>query len=280
MLARIRATLGRFHKSNRYPVTVIAALGLGGFLLDYLWKPISTAGLILLALTASPWLIRVVRVKKGSLAGWEFELGYPSDPMATGERLAEELRENDDQSLGGSGQAEPAGAPENPSAQPPGGDVIATPGSPQTNIHRAVPTAPLHMQYARAYLAEGLVFQELQREFGGTIQREVRVGPYAIDGVVFGPTGPVAVEVKLLSSGKALRNRLVSAATRLMQLGALGGEKFGNLRPLLAIVVERMDEASDHWRRRLREVKSEFPGIDFRVFSLEDLLRKYGIDEG
>jgi hypothetical protein len=64
-----------------------------------------------------------------------------------------------------------------------------------------------------------------------------------------------------------------------MQVSTLGGERFANLRPLLAVVVERMDDASDNWRRRLREVQSEFPSIDFRIFSLEELFSKYGMHD-
>ena len=75
MFDRLKGSLSAFHQSHRYPVVIIASLGFGGFLLDYLWRPISTAGLILLGLTATPRLIKVVRVKKGTLAGWEIELG-------------------------------------------------------------------------------------------------------------------------------------------------------------------------------------------------------------
>lgn len=219
MFRRIWAALAAFHKSHRYPIAVIASLGLGGFLLDYFWRPISTAGLILLGLAASPWLIKVVRVRKGTVAAWEFELGYPSAPLETGERLAAELREGADDTAHEqiSDIAEQVAE-----AETQGGQLDPEP-APATAQEDDKPTLldNRRAQVARAYLAEGLVFQELQREFGGTVQKEVRIGPYAIDGIVFGPSGPVAVEVKILSSGKALRNRIVDAAARLLQVSLL-----------------------------------------------------------
>lgn len=276
MIRLIGASLAGFHRSHRYPIAVIATLGFGGFLLDYLWKPVSTAGLILLAMTASPWIIRVIRVKKGSLAGWEFELGYPSEPGETGERLAEELRQDEGEPAA---QSDSDVTTTEPNFAEPGTNAESIEASDNTHRseHRENTTDNRRSQVARVYMAEGLVFQELQREFGGTVQREVRIGPYAVDGIVFGPSGPVAVEVKLVSTGKAIKNRLVEAGARLLHLSLLGGEKYSNIRPLLAVVVEGMDAASDNWRRRLREFKSEFPRIDVRTFSLDELLNKYGI---
>jgi hypothetical protein len=271
MFGRAKLALTNFHKSHQYPVAVVATLGLVGFLLDYFWKPVSTAGLILLGLAVSPWLLKVIKVKKGTVAGWEFELAQPSAPAETGERLAEEIR-ND--------EADPPEqiAPEIiENATPNEGDAHPQ-DAPVTNVPSPSGTFRSEL-VAQAYLAEGLVFQELQREFGGTVQREVRVGPYAVDGIVFGPSGPVAVEVKLVSPKSVGRARLIDAGARLLQLSSLGGEKYGNLRPLLAIVVRDDDGPSEHWRRRIREFRTEFSRIDTRVFKLEELLQKYGITE-
>lgn len=271
MFGRAKLAFTNFHKSHQYPVAVVATLGLVGFLLDYFWKPVSTAGLILLGLVASPWLLRVIKVKKGTVGGWEFELAQSSAPAETGERLAEEIR-NDE-----------ADSPEQAAT-----DIVEneTPGEGEADpqeepITNVIPSSGTFRSelVAQAYLAEGLVFQELQREFGGTVQREVRVGPYAVDGIVFGPSGPVAVEVKLVSSKGASRVRLIDAGARLLQLSSLGGERFSNLRPLLAIVLRDNDSTSEHWRRRIREFRTDFSRIDTRVFKLEELLQKYGLTE-
>lgn len=271
MMERFHKALSAFHKGPRYPVAVVSTLGLIGFLLDYLWKPVSTSGLIMLGLMALPWLMKIIRVKKGTVAGWEFELAQSSIPAETGERLALELQTDATDELG---------------EQPPNnaeGDVIND-GNPGPAVIQNEPVlTPFQRSHvdrvAQAYVAEGLVFQELQREFGGTVQREVKVGPYAVDGIVFGPSGPVAVEVKLFAAGKIVRARLIDAAARLLQLSSFGGEKYSNLRPLLAIVVRDVDSSSDNWRRRLREINSEFSSIDIRVFLLDELLRKYGMSE-
>ncbi len=279
MFKRGLAGISKFHKSHRYPVAVIAVLGFGGFVLDYCWKPISTVGLILLGLAASPWLMRVIRVKKGTLAGWEIELGYPSAPMETGERLAEELREEADAPLvepGPTSAAEPETdelPPEGKSDPPPSEEP-----SPASHV-KDTRFQDRNAQIARAYMIEGLVFQELQRELGGTIQRQVKIGQFAIDGIVFGPSGPVAVEVKIVSTGRSFRNRLIVSTAQLASISSVGGQRFSNLRPLLAIVVENMEGASDNWRRRLREFQGEFPKIEVRLFSSEGLLKKYGLSE-
>lgn len=130
---------------------------------------------------------------------------------------------------------------------------------------------------SQAYLAEGLVFQALQAELGGSVRREVTVADRGIDGLIFEPTGQVtAVEIKIVS-GSATKNitkRILDAQSQLEPVKvALALDGILNVRLLLVFVV-------DGNPGRVAELKAQisdrsFP-IDVRVFGLSELIDRYG----
>jgi hypothetical protein len=280
MFDRANQRWAGFRKTPRYPVLVVAVMGFAGFLLDYLWKPISTSGLILLGLAVSPWLIRVIKLKKGKLGGWEFEVADVAAPASTGARLAEEIAEE---------AAEEPANPELPLPEPAQSQPLAPEASPVGNegvaASQSVPSAAdgnlallsSHQnRVARAYLAEGLVFQELQREFGGFIQREVRLDSSEIDGIVVTSRGAIAVEVKLVKDLRNWQSRVMSAAYRLLSFREAAKGRYDNLSVLVAVVVDNKRTPFE-MSRRLREFRGVYPELDVRIFFLPELLDKYGL---
>lgn len=268
--------LTEFRRTPRFPVLVVAFIGFTGFLLDYLWKPISTSGLILLGLAAAPWLIRVIKLKKGKFGGWEFEVADTAAPASTGARLAEELAEAVEEPADAELPLTDPEQPVGPAGAPPAQSVDERVAA--SNVEWNASLLSSHeTRVARAYLAEGLVFQDLQREFGGFIQREVRIGSVMIDGIIATASGgAVAVEVKLVRDLRNLQNRLVDAAYQLLSIREIAKERYGSLSILVAVVVDNKRTSFD-MDRRLREFRQVYPDLDVRMYFFPELLEKYGV---
>lgn len=251
------------------PVYVVGTIGFLGFLIDMLVKPISNAGLILLALASSPWLTRLI--KSAKLPGVELEFVPSAPPASTGERLAEELSLSPDN----------VGTPTDPTvgtdpAQPiPGSAGLLLP-----------PTGRL----AEAYLAEGLVLQELQREAGGFLQKEVELGSYdgkrmIIDALITGGATTLAVEVKLysnMSPTQAVIDQLVSRFSHVPH----ELRQMGLLRPTMMIAIVTVEQSKawkqvlHDWKRGEADRARRRANVQFRHFHLPDLLSKYGFPTG
>ena len=129
---------------------------------------------------------------------------------------------------------------------------------------------------SQAYLAEGLVFQALQAELGGSIRREVAIGGLHVDGLVYGADGATTVvEIKIISarSGNYMR-RIREAKTFLDQAQtALKNQGIENCKSLLALLI-------DGNQGRLSEIKQTFArtgiDLDMRVYGLQELIDGYG----
>ena len=274
MFGKVALRLAEFRTTPRYPVLIVALIGFVGFLLDYLWKPISTSGLILLGLAATPWLIKVIKLKKGKLAGWEFEVADPAAPASTGARLAEELAKAGEEPVDGElPLPEPEQQPAMPQEAPPPDQQLNAQPPDLSSERRA---SSHETRVARAYLAEGLVFQELQREFGGFIQREVRIGATEIDGIIATSRTAIAVEVKLVKDLRNWQSRVAEAAHHLLSAREAAKQRYEHVSILVAVVVDnkRTSFASS---RRLRELMRMYPELDVRVDFLPELLDKYGV---
>lgn len=135
---------------------------------------------------------------------------------------------------------------------------------------------------AQAYLIEGLAFQELQKEFSGSVRREVAVRTprgtvIMADGVIETPTLRILVEVLHLRRRKNLTNTVVSTIARMINISK-EMQSFENVRiaPLVAIVIgDNVDEES------VKRIVGISPGIYddviVRTYRSSELLVKYGI---
>jgi hypothetical protein len=134
------------------------------------------------------------------------------------------------------------------------------------------------LRLTRAYLAEGLVFQALQAELGGSIQRDVTIAGLHVEGLVYSPDGTITVvEVKIVSASSPEWRRQVREARQYLENAKLAfqAEGPGRLRLLLALVV-------DGNFGRLAEVRSEIPtseGLDIRVYGMHELIQRYGFGD-
>ncbi|WP_066525815.1 hypothetical protein [Erythrobacter sp. CCH5-A1] len=262
------------------PTHVLAAVGLSGFGIDMFYRPISNAGLILLALACAPWLTKLV--KSAKVAGVEFELADSAPPQETAERLATELtaEANGQLELTGSATAEVAEvAQEQPVEPVPVPSTIRTaqplPGS------GGMIFAP-DQNLALAYLLEGLVLQDLQADLGGLLQRDVRLptekGIAApVDGLLVRNDEAVLVEVKLFINRPPQRSLIIQAveqaAAFLPRLKLLG---YSRGRAIVAVVIGSGVESRR--ARELQRLTSEYSGVTVKVFRAEELLSRYGFD--
>lgn len=282
----------------RSPAKVVATIGVVGFLIDMFWKPINNAGLILLGLAMTPWLTRLI--KSAKVAGVEFVVTDTQTPEAVGAKLeaeadramedgeqvevheggdqAAEAVEADEQAheVAGTGLGPQVGPEEGSDAS----DADATP-TPSPANRSSLGRSMMRRHFIRsAFLAETLVLQELQRETGGVLQRDVRLGTGRDDGldaILTTPTGTVGVQVKLTRSDKNAQNILRDAAFSLIVARPKIPPLISGTKPrlILAWVLEGPTTVLAHMT--VKEITAAFPGVELRLFSLDALARRYGV---
>jgi hypothetical protein len=153
--------------------------------------------------------------------------------------------------------------------------------SPEQKINQLIfgTKADATSKIARAYLAEGLVFQALQQELRGSVRREVVLSGSVVDGLIYESDGSVTiVEVKILSPGsKELARRLRDCKAALDRaVNAFKSEVGGNPNPLLAIAVDGTADDAAEMKSRMKD--GSFP-FRSRVYSLAELMKQYGFED-
>ncbi|MDK4711572.1 nuclease-related domain-containing protein [Rhizobium sp. CNPSo 4039] len=176
------------------------------------------------------------------------------EPVRVGERLVEETIEDD------------VGTPE------PSGEHIEAPvEAPPANTSRVPPDSIL-----TAYSAESLVFQELQNEFKGAVERNLSIKfpdrIVEVDGVIRTPESTYVVEVAFVPSVSVLRSR---AKRTIGKITALQGA-FPNAR-FVACFVGGPDGPSKHHADMVFEEMFGRLTVEVRYFEINALLAKYGM---
>ncbi len=146
----------------------------------------------------------------------------------------------------------------------------------ESNLLKDIPSEPIR----RAYMAESLVFQDLQDEFKGFLRRETKIktksGFINVDGVVRGEGGDTIVEVKYTSNPSRIKPILRSACRKLKRFrNELIGEKY-NFR---AVLVLDGHKNPPNVHDILMDLHDEY-GFDVAVSNFFGLLEKYGFSEG
>lgn len=142
-------------------------------------------------------------------------------------------------------------------------------------------TADLGKSIQRAYLAEGLAFQELQKEFNASVRRHINVpslggGKITVDGAIETSSGLAVVEVKVISSSNNLSRRVRETFTRLAQVDLNAGS---GVKPI-AVFLASDDEYIPKIAFSVQHAKSSrHAEVEVRVFSLRALMSKYGFSE-
>jgi hypothetical protein len=193
-------------------------------------------------------------------------------PEELGRRLSRELEiENKDKQILENREPSEVGQPVEKSETEIGNQGETTP---------LVQTLYRQAAFARAYMAEGLVFQELQREFGGAVKREVRIstpkGIAVIDGLIETQRETIAVEVKLARDLGQLKKIIKPAWLQIGKYTSILNERYSNVHFILAIVVEFDDEILNI-EEMMRQWLEERNNVRVRVFYFNELLTKYGL---
>lgn len=91
-LGRIERLKAKFRGFTQKPQQVIAVVALIGLAIDWMFKPISNAGLILIVLALSPWITRIIKTIElpgGGKVEFERDLATASDKVEGAGLLAE-----------------------------------------------------------------------------------------------------------------------------------------------------------------------------------------------
>ncbi|WP_269515034.1 hypothetical protein [Brevundimonas subvibrioides] len=143
-----------------------------------------------------------------------------------------------------------------------------------------VSAPPASNSIADLYLAEGLAFQELQKEFDAAVRRHLQVpavggGLTVVDGILETKSGTAFVEVKVIRrlGDLARRVREVFASLEKINLMAYDGTPL-----LVAVFVVADDVVTPLLAKHLRKFQMmSKANIEVRIFSVATLKRKYGL---
>jgi len=136
---------------------------------------------------------------------------------------------------------------------------------------------------AKAYIAEGLVFQDLQNELGGAVRREMSLrsrsgGRLQVDGIIQSGGITTAVEVKLVANAGYALDRLRQAPYQMQTtVNALKEDGITNIKFIFAVVIDG-DLIED---RQIPRMVERFrldlgDSIEVRTYFYKELLKKYG----
>jgi len=137
---------------------------------------------------------------------------------------------------------------------------------------------------ARAYLAEGLVMQELQAEFGGTVLRELpldlRGRRLILDGLINTGNEWIVVEIKFVRHASAFAKMLSRIGDQLgAYRAALKGKVVASVRFILGVVVDEPLE-KDYANQLVERYRSEVgDDVTIRLYEFTYLAEKYGVAE-
>lgn len=162
-------------------------------------------------------------------------------------------------------------------------EVRAGPAPGNHRVERAEtsPAAPLGGA-TRYFIAEELVLRKLETEWQVAIQREVRVGDVAVDGIAFQKDGSVViVEAKAPRDERLAGRAVLRAAEHAESALAALRRRRRPARFLIAVVLpkpENTEVLTVQMNQLLRE-KGVSPEVECRVFSMNVLADDFGLSE-
>jgi hypothetical protein len=135
---------------------------------------------------------------------------------------------------------------------------------------------------ARAYLAEGLVVQEIQNEFGGTLMREFPIihngRRLILDGLLNVGRDWFVIETKYFRQASAFARVLVRVANEAAAYReALKDKIVGRLIFVLAVVVDEPFSKNYAEQLAVKYRDQVGPDVAIRIYSFGDLAMKYGV---
>lgn len=286
--------------SPKNPLEVIAIFialiyGICALLLGYAVKSLSESNQTVMVwfvvlfpvavLAVFSWLVRNHHKKlyaPGDYRSDDAFHGTPATANSLGTKLQAEAPENADESAEIENEVEnPDGVQEVPEPA-----RSAEPAHVQRGDQEFMEAAKSHASAASksiqsAYLAEGLAFQELQKEFNASVRRHINVpalggGKITVDGAIETPSGLAVVEVRVVSSGANVGRRVKETFDRLDKVDLSAGS---GVTPIAVFVA-----SDDVYIPRIAfsvqlNKNSRNSGLHVRVFSLRELMNKYGFSQ-
>lgn len=244
MIEFLKAIWGRTTR----PASLVAIVGLAGFLADYLWRPISNAGLILLGFVITPFIIRLV--KKISVSGIDLELLEQATAPEQEKKLEQEVRES-----------------------------IA--GEQTTASQDQTKSESIRDEMIDRFIAdEGVIVRELSSRAKGRLRREVKLGGRIFDVVVTSKFETEVVEIKIFYHKFFTLQNLQKAASQLAEakeyLQRSSYETSVKARLIIGIDASEGDFL-DKTMERVSIIQSSRPDLRIEVLSLPVLRRKWGL---
>ena len=204
------------------------------------------------------------------------------NPASLGKRLMEKVMESDAEDVpedqtsqlseGNPKKTEAAVYPKHPSS-----DSIET-----TNLSGAITSSH---RIRRTYLAENLIFQELQNEFSGSVRREVKINRggrgLRVDGIITTESEMILVEVKVVRSVEfGLRRVREFSAIAQQYREALDITTTLRTRTILAVAIDaKRPPDADSVKRYEERISKLREQVELRIFFLPELLQKFGFPE-
>jgi len=140
------------------------------------------------------------------------------------------------------------------------------------------PRLPEQTLLTRAFVAESLVFQELQSEFKTPVQRNVGFGlrgsSFIADGVIEAPDATYVVETKLVRGALHHKRRIIEAKHQISRYREQMKGWPRRVRFILAIV---LDSGTEELAANIASGESDSGDLIMRVYFLDQLARKYGL---
>jgi hypothetical protein len=209
-------------------------------------------------------------------------------PASLGSRLRNEIAQAEAESTTSPmplPSSDTAAEPINKSAQDEQLNTPAASSSLPDRNERKFLGSPSGELVTRAYVAENLVFQELQSELGGSVARNIAVATdgarFEVDGIVRTKNGDVIVEVKRARSEASVR-RIAHKGAEVLATYQRAARAAGlHVKDgYLVIVVDNKDISSADVRALEQSLLGELRFTNVRVYSYYDLLAKYGLSSG
>ncbi|MBD76974.1 MAG: hypothetical protein CL807_08840 [Citromicrobium sp.] len=236
------------------PASLVAVVGTLGFFADYLWRPISNAGLILLGFVVAPFLIKLV--KRISLSGIDLELLEQASEPEQQRKLEREALDS--------------------IATDPKGFLADKDGLANEPVQQA-PTESIQDRYLSD---EGLIIRELSSRNNGRVRREVKVGDRIFDALITSRYSNEIIEIKIYYQKFLTVENLTNTVRQLSEARQYLQRRSPEV-PIKARLVIGVDSSNENLltsaQVRTDLVRNSWPEIEIELFDLSKLKMKWGL---
>lgn len=247
-----------------------------------------------IVLIAFTWLVSKHHRKLYAPRDYQSDKGFleaiiADSPKSIGKKYAEDLDELPDDQTPRTENALGDGDEAEFKADTPSDQNVADDGkkkSEKTNQkNKEQSYAPRNNLLKEGYIAENLVFQELQNEYRSPVRtnvkyRDTKTGHYAhVDGLIQSPNGPIIVEVKLIHYNSYFKRRVREAVEQVKRYRDMLAGGY-NMPPntIVAIVVvgnrDHFDKVQTSLKKQNQQTQDQ--DLQLKAYWFNELIEKYG----